>query len=88
MFYKFKTESQLNHPLGDISSCKQTFMNPSTKIFCTNKIGVEITNWLNTANRSHSGLNTHINLKLLPMKTKIQLYKTLLKPIMIYGSKS
>jgi hypothetical protein len=38
------------------------------------------------ANRSYFGLQKHLKSKLLSRSTKTQLYKTLIRPVIIYGS--
>ncbi len=51
-----------------------------------NDITTEITNRINMANRCYFGLRKQLKFKFLSKDTKIQLYKALIRPIVLYGS--
>ena len=48
----------------------------------------EIKRRIMSANRCFSGLQRHLRSKLLKMETKCSIYKTLIRPVLLYGSES
>ena len=53
-----------------------------------NDVSEEITNHLIAANRSHFGLRSELKSQLLSRKTKILVYKTLVRPIFTYATET
>ena len=51
----------------------------------TNDINEEIKRRIQNANKAYFGLLRHFKSRLLTRKTKCNLYKTLVKPVLIYG---
>jgi hypothetical protein len=59
-----------------------------TSITYDNDISVEINNRKISANRSYYGLKKQLKSHLLSTQTKIKLYKTLVRPLLMYGCES
>jgi hypothetical protein len=57
-------------------------------VISDNNLTLEINHRLTTANRCYHGMQKQLRSHFLNKKTKIKLYKTLLWPILLYGSKS
>ena len=57
-----------------------------TLIACCNDLKIEINNRIFMANRSFYGLRSHFKSKFMSINTKLSLYKTLIRPIVLYGS--
>ena len=53
-----------------------------------NDISIEVKRRIISANRSYHGLQRHLRSKILTKKTKISIYKTLIRPVLTYGSES
>ena len=53
-----------------------------------NDISLEIKRRIMSANRSYHGLQRHLRSKILTKKTKLSIYKTLIRPVLTYGSES
>lgn len=51
-----------------------------------NDIKIEIKNRIFMANRCFYGLKNRLKTKLISVKTKLSLYKTLIRPVALYGS--
>jgi sorting nexin-29 len=72
MTYSFETVSQFKY-LGTLISSR-------------NDLKIEINNRIFMANRSFYGLRNQLKSKFLSVKTKLSIYKTLIRPIVMYGS--
>jgi hypothetical protein len=59
-----------------------------TSITYDNDISVEINNRIISANRSYYGLKKQLKSHLLSTQTKNKLYKTLVRPVLMYGCES
>jgi ribosomal protein S13 len=57
-----------------------------TIINTSNDIKIEIKDRIKMANRCYHGLRNQLKSKVISSKTKVQLYKTLVRPIVLYGS--
>ena len=53
-----------------------------------NNVSEEITNRLTVANRAHFGLKSHPESQLLSKKTKMLIYKTLVRPVFTYTTEA
>jgi len=53
-----------------------------------NDISIEIKRRIMAANRSYHGLQKHLRSNILTIKTKCSIYKTLIRPVLTYGSES
>jgi hypothetical protein len=53
-----------------------------------NNVSEEITNRLIACNKSYFGLKIQFKSQLLPRKTKILMYKTLVRPILTYAAET
>ena len=54
----------------------------------TNDINEEIERIIHNAHKAYFGLLRHFKSRLFTRKTKCNLYKTLVKPVLIYGSET
>jgi hypothetical protein len=70
--YTFETVSQFKY-LGTI-------------ITTNNDLTVEINNRLAMSNKCYHGLKNQLKSRFMSLKTKINIYKTLIRPILLYGS--
>jgi hypothetical protein len=59
-----------------------------TSVTYDNDLSVEINNRIISANRSYYGLKKQLKSHLLSTQTKIKLYKTLVRPVLMYGCES
>jgi hypothetical protein len=59
-----------------------------TSVSYSNDLSVEINNRIISANRSYYGLKKQLKSHLLSTQTKIKLYKTLARPVLMYGCES
>jgi hypothetical protein len=57
-------------------------------VISDNNVSEEITNHLTAANRSYFGLKSQFKTQLLSRKTKILIYKTLVRPVLTYASET
>ena len=64
------------------------FVYLGTLIRADNDISFEIKRRTMSANRCYHGLQRHLRSKLLTTKTKCNIYKTLIRPVLLYGSES
>jgi hypothetical protein len=64
----------------------ESFTYLGTTVSTQNTVREEIKTRIMAANRSYFGLQKHLKYQLLSRTTKIQLYKTLITPVIIYGS--
>ena len=77
-------------PFFEVNECKfenvDQFKYLGTLITKDNNLHKELTHRIIMANRSYAGLKRQLKSHLLSTKTKIKLYRTLIRPILIYGS--
>jgi hypothetical protein len=66
--------------------CVESFTYLGTKVNAINNITEEDKRRIRSANRSHFDFQNHFKSHLLSRSTKIQLYKTLITPIITYGA--
>jgi hypothetical protein len=64
----------------------ESFTYLGTTVNTQNTIREEIQTRIMAANRSYFGLQKHLKSQLSSRTTKIQLYKTLIRPVIMYGS--
>jgi hypothetical protein len=64
----------------------ESFIYLGTTVNTQNTIREEIKTKIMAANRSYFGLQKHLKSQLLSRTSKIQLYKTLIRPVIMYGS--
>jgi len=57
-------------------------------ITADNNISVEINNRITLANRSYFGLMNLLKAKNMSRKHKVTMYKTLIKPVLVYGAET
>jgi len=53
-----------------------------------NNISVEVNARLTMANRAYYGLQNHMKSRIVSRNTKTLLYKTLIRPVLIYGAET
>jgi hypothetical protein len=66
----------------------EQFVYLGSMIHCDNNISVEIGRRIFAANRCYFGLVAQLRSRLLSRKTKVTLYKTLIRPVLTYASET
>ena len=64
------------------------FMYLGSVVSCGNRISLEISQRIVKANRCYFGLSKHLRSSAISRSTKCLLYKTLIRPVLTYGSES
>jgi len=65
-----------------------SFVYLGSLITADNNISVEINNRITLANRSYFGLMNLLKAKNMSRKHKVTVYKTLIKPVLVYGAET
>ena len=92
---KYMYSSRDKHPTGHNVNfgrfnfeCVREFVYLGTQVNNNNNTGEEITRRINLANRCLFGLGSILRSKLLSRNTKLLIYKTLVLPVLMYGSEA
>jgi hypothetical protein len=62
------------------------YPDPGSLMTPTNDVSLEIQRRIQTANRCFFGLRKHLRLSHLSRQTKFTIHKTLIRPVLLYGS--
>ena len=81
-------QSNMNNLIVDTFEKVKEFKYLGTMTTVGNKIDVEINKRLMLANRGYYGLKKQLSSRYLTLQTKTKIYKTILRPIITYGSES
>jgi hypothetical protein len=76
-------------PIGDKHfEVVKEFVHLGSLMTPTNNVSLEIQRRIQTANRCFFGLRKHLQLSHLSRQTKFTIHKTLIRPVMLYGSET
>jgi hypothetical protein len=83
----FLVDSKFNHMVKNFEVVKE-FVYLESLMTPTNDVSLEIQRRIHTANRCFFGLRKHLQSSHLSSQTKFTIHKTLIHPVLLYGSET